>query len=150
MVSRNAEGNLDSCRRFAIGRKSRSRSSRKEQEPRWEGIHPARAFLRMIGQSNRQTLPQRAGVCFQSFMLPQCANVPYCAEKLNRLGYKSAEGTQRPVCWTDPQPRTFGSDSLLSTDYPRCSRIPSMTATKHKELLANKFSMKAANLRSCQ
>jgi hypothetical protein len=95
MVSRNAEGNLDSCRRFAIGRKSRSRSSRKEQEPRWEGIHPARAFLRMIGQSNRQTLPQRAGVCFQSFMLPQCANVPYCAEKLNRLGYKSAEGTQR-------------------------------------------------------
>jgi hypothetical protein len=41
----------------------------------------------VIGQSNRQTLPQRAGVCFQCFVLPHCLIVPtlpHCAEKLSR------------------------------------------------------------------
>lgn len=41
----------------------------------------------MIGQSNRQTSPQRASVCFQCFMLPQCANVASLCRNFEPVGY---------------------------------------------------------------
>jgi hypothetical protein len=48
----------------------------------------------MIGQSNRQTLPQSASMCFQRFMLPQCANLASLCRRIEpvgyNLGYKSA------------------------------------------------------------
>src|ERR1700724_1439632 len=67
----------------------------------------------MIGQSNRQTLPQRASVYFQCFMLPQSANVASLCQKFERvgynLGYKSAaKGESRSIAlanfcnWLEP------------------------------------------------
>jgi hypothetical protein len=41
----------------------------------------------MIGQSNRQTFPQRASVYFQRFMLPQSANVASLCRKFEAIGY---------------------------------------------------------------
>jgi len=46
----------------------------------------------MIGQSNRQTLPQRAGVRFQCFMLPHCANVASLCRKAEPIGYNLGLG----------------------------------------------------------
>jgi len=55
-------------------------------------------FSAMIGQSNRQTLPQPASECFQCFMLPQSANIASVCRKSMligyKLGYKSAAKTQ--------------------------------------------------------
>lgn len=41
----------------------------------------------MIGQSNRQTFPQRASLYFQRFMLPQSANVASLCGNFESLGY---------------------------------------------------------------
>jgi hypothetical protein len=62
------------------GRRAPHRSDQRRHS--LTGCHCVRKMKRpetkhplVIGQSNRQTLPQRASVYFQCFMLPQSANV---------------------------------------------------------------------------